>query len=326
MYYLSFPGLGIEPFHIDKVAFSVFGRDIAWYGILITCGMLLAVLCSIYLAKIEKISVDDIVDLAFFVIIFGVIGARAYYVIFSWNEFNYVATGGTFFENLWGTIYNIIAVWEGGLAIYGGVIAGLITAYVFSKVKKIKFLKLFDILAPCVLIGQIIGRWGNFINIEAYGAETSLPWRMGILFSYTGDVMSTGMWTAEKYVHPTFLYESLWNLVALVIILSLYKKKRFDGQMFSSYLIWYGFGRMLIEGLRTDSLMLGVLRVSQLVGLISFFVGVILMICLARFSKKYSVEKNKEYVPIYENAHAEISDTSDENTDSQQNSGDKGEE
>ena len=122
MYYISFPGLGIEPFHINRTAFSVFGHGIAWYGILITFGMVLAVLLAMHLCKREGISSDDIVDLAFTVIVFGVIGARAYYVIFSWNEINYVATGGTAIQNILGTIYNCIAVWEGGLAIYGGVL------------------------------------------------------------------------------------------------------------------------------------------------------------------------------------------------------------
>ena len=215
MYYISFPGLGIEPFHINRTAFSVFGHGIAWYGILITFGMVLAVLLAMHLCKREGISSDDIVDLAFTVIVFGVIGARAYYVIFSWNEINYVATGGTVIQNILGTIYNCIAVWEGGLAIYGGVLGGLISAFVFSKIKKINYLKLTDILAPCVLVGQIVGRWGNFINVEAYGGETTLPWRMGITYMVNGSVMS------EKFVHPTFLYESLWNLCVITVILIL---------------------------------------------------------------------------------------------------------
>ncbi len=272
MQYISFPGLGIEPFHIDKAAFSIFGHDIAWYGILITCGMVLAVLLAMRLCRYEGISADDIADLALTVIICGVIGARAYYVIFSWNEMNYVATGGNFFQNLGGTLYNIIAIWEGGLAIYGGVIAGLISGYVFSRIKKIEFLKIADILAPCVLVGQIIGRWGNFVNMEAYGEETTLPWRMGLLYG------SPDGWITEKYVHPTFLYESLWNLVILVVILSLYKKKKFNGQMCALYFIWYGFGRFLIEGLRTDSLMLGSLRISQCVGLLSCLAGMLIFV------------------------------------------------
>ena len=299
MKYLSFPGLGIDPFHIDRVAFSVFGRDVAWYGILITCGMILAVLTAVRLAKKEGISVDDITDFAFIVILIGVIGARAYYVIFTWKDYGYLVTDGSFLHNLGRTLYNCVAVWEGGLAIYGGVLAGLLTGYFFARKKKIPVLKIFDILAAVVLIGQVIGRWGNFINIEAYGAETTLPWRMGIL-SYGPQLMDNGelMLTKEIYVHPTFLYESLWNLVALLIVhLGLYPKKKFDGEIFCFYLIWYGFGRMLIESLRTDSLMLGNLRVSQGVGFLSVLVGVMLLIYLAKKAKAGSAAD--AYQPVY---------------------------
>ncbi len=295
MQYISFPGLGIEPFHIDKAAFSVFGHDIAWYGIIITFGMVLAVLLAMRLCKYEGISTDDIADLALTVIIFGVLGARAYYVIFSWTEINYVAAGGNFLQNLGRTLYNIIAIWEGGLAIYGGVIGGLISGYVFSRIKKIKFSKIADILAPCVLVGQIIGRWGNFVNMEAYGEETTLPWRMGLLYG------SPDAWTAEKYVHPTFLYESLWNLVILVVILLIYKKKKFDGQMCAMYFIWYGFGRFLIEGLRTDSLMLGSLRISQCVGLLSCTVGILIFVNYFVKAKKNKVD-SVVYNTVYSDA------------------------
>ena len=310
MQILSFPGLGIEGLEINKVAFSVLGRNIAWYGILITCGMILAVLCALYLTKIQNISSDDIIDLAFFVIVFGVIGARLYYVTFTWNEFSYLATGGTFFENLWNTFYNIIAIWEGGLAIYGGVLAGLLTAYIFAKVKKIPFLKIFDILAPCCWIGQIIGRWGNFMNVEAYGSITKLPWRMcsdkiaselyfrkQLIDFDTYEAILAG----EVGVHPTFLYESLWNLVALIFVLTIFKKKKFDGQIFSIYLIWYGFGRMLIEGLRTDSLMIGSLRVSQLIGLASCVLGIALMIYLHLKAKKAAQTNEENYTSVFEN-------------------------
>lgn len=293
MTYVSFPGLGIEPFHIDKVAFSLFGRDVAWYGLLITGGMMLAVLYALWIArKKEGIKSDDIMDLAFFIIIFGVIGARTYYVIFKWDS--YLVNSGSFLENVWETFKNCIAIWEGGLAIYGGIIAGLITAFFVAKWKKIPFLKFFDILAPCVLIGQIIGRWGNFINVEAHGGETTLPWRMGILYSYDNSGITTGIWDAEIYVHPTFLYESLWNLLGLILIHFLYQRKKFDGQMFCTYLIWYGFGRMLIEGLRTDSLMLGSFRISQLVGLLSVILGIVLIVFYSTRAKKKAAVKETD--------------------------------
>lgn len=292
MDYISFPGLGISPFHIDKTAFSVFGHGIAWYGIIITTGMVLAVIIALMLSKFEKIKSDDIIDLALYVIIFGVIGARLYYVIFSWNEFDYLVTSavsdGTFFgsivaffKNFAETFVNIIAIWEGGLAIYGGVIAGALAGIIFAKIKKINPFKILDLIVPCVLIGQVMGRWGNFVNMEAYGGETTLPWRMGLLY---GNI-DTGVWAVEKYVHPTFLYESLWNLLGLILVLILYKKKKVDGQHFCFYLVWYGFGRMLIEGLRTDSLMLGSLRISQIVGLASIVLGIVLFLILKKSNK-----------------------------------------
>ncbi|MBQ3708688.1 MAG: prolipoprotein diacylglyceryl transferase [Clostridia bacterium] len=315
MQYLSFPGLGIPPFHIDRVAFRIGPLTVAWYGVLITCGMILAVLCAVRLAKREGISLDDITDFAFYVILAGVIGARAYYVIFTWNKYGYLVTNGSFLHNLARTLYNCIAVWEGGLAIYGGVLAGLLCGYLFSKKRKIPFLKIFDILAPCVLIGQVIGRWGNFINIEAYGSETTLPWRMGIL-QYSSAMSGSGeaMLISERYVHPTFLYESLWNLVGLILVLAvLYRRKKFDGQIFCFYLVWYGFGRMLIEGLRTDSLMLGNLRVSQGVGFLSLVLGILIFTIL---SKKHRAEQTDQpdggdYKPVYEGADGEPNDASE---------------
>ena len=315
MQYLSFPGLGIPPFHVDRIAFTAGPFSVAWYGILITCGMILAVLCAIRLSKREGISLDDITDFAFYVILAGVVGARAYYVIFTWNRFGYLVTDGSFLHNLARTLYNCIAVWEGGLAIYGGVLAGLLCGFLFAKKRKIAFLKIFDILVPCVLIGQVIGRWGNFINIEAYGTETTLPWRMGIL-TYSSVLSGSGeaVLVAEKYVHPTFLYESLWNLAALILVLALfYPRKKFDGQIFCFYLVWYGFGRMLIESLRTDSLMLGNLRVSQGVGFLSVVLGILIFSILC---KKYKASHPKDdggYKPVYEGADGEPQKT--ENTD-----------
>lgn len=298
MSYISFPGLGIEPFHINEVAFTVFGRPVAWYGILITCGMILAVLYALHIRKYEGISSDDIIDLAFVVIIFGVLGARLYYVIFKWDSY-IVTDASSFLQNIVGTLKNVIAVWEGGLAIYGGIIAGILTALVFARKRKIRFVKLLDILAPCVWIGQVIGRWGNFINMEAYGSETTLPWRMGILYSYMDTGITTGMWDIEKYVHPTFLYESLWNLTALILVFAFYKKKKFDGQFCSFYFIWYGFGRMLIEGLRTDSLMLGNLRISQGVGFASLILGIVLTVYFTKKSQKEKIKIESEYTPVY---------------------------
>lgn len=302
MHYISFPGLGIEPFHIDKVAFSLLGRDVAWYGILITIGMVLAVLYANYVGtKREKLDSDLIIDLAFFIIIFGVIGARLYYVLFEWDAY-YVP--GDLLE----TLKNVVAIWKGGLAIYGGIIVGLLTAFVFAKVRKVPFLKLFDILAPTVMIGQIIGRWGNFINMEAHGGSTNLPWRMGLLYSRDDSGLTTGIWDSEMYVHPTFLYESLWNLIGFVILHNVYKNKKFDGQMFSMYLIWYGFGRMLIEGLRTDSLYLGSVRISQLVGFVSCLVGIFVFL-LHYVRTKKTAAASVAYTSVYDKLQAETDTT-----------------
>lgn len=298
MQYIAFPGLGIKPFHIDKAAFTIFGKDIAWYGILITCGMILCVLFANYVAtKREKLKSDDIIDLAFYIIIFGVLGARLYYVLFELDS--YIVTSGTFLQNVAQSFMRIIGIWNGGLAIYGGVIAGLITAYIFARKRKIPYLKLFDMLGVTVLIGQIIGRWGNFVNMEAHGGETTLPWRMGLLTSYSGKIPVDGMWDREMYVHPTFLYESLWNLVGFFVLNALYKKKKFDGEIFGGYCVWYGFGRMLIEGLRTDSLMLGSLRISQLVGLVSCVFGIVFCVIRTRQTEK-AKNAETEYTAIYD--------------------------
>ena len=320
MDYISFPGLGIAPFHIDTAAFSVFGHEIMWYGILITLGMVLCVLYANYVGvKREKLESDLIIDLAFFIIIFGVTGARLYYVIFEWD--NYLVSSGDFFYNLGGTLKNIFNIRGGGLAIYGGIIGGLITAYIFAKVRKVPFIKLFDILGPTVMIGQIIGRWGNFVNMEAHGGETDLPWRMGLHYSWDGSGIETGLWDKEIFVHPTFLYESLWNLIGFVILHNVYKKKKFDGQMFAMYLIWYGFGRMLIEGLRTDSLYMGSFRISQLVGAASLILGIVIVFLNAAKLKK-AAEKAVAYDSVYDRLYTGTAETEAEagkETDEEEN-------
>lgn len=284
MTYVSFPGFGIEPFHMDRVAFSIGKLDVYWYGVIITVGMILAVLYALYHAKIERVKSDDIIDLALALIICGVIGARLYYVLMKLDT--YIVTGGTFWENLRDTVLGMINIPGGGLAIYGGIIGGFLAGIVVARRKHIRFPIIADIAGPSVIVGQIVGRFGNFINVEAYGSATTLPWRMGIHLSYDGGES----FVSSIFVHPTFLYESLWNLVGLVLITVFYKKKKFHGQMFLFYMVWYGFGRMLIEGLRTDSLYIGPLRVSQWVGGITFVVGVVLMIIGIRKTKKGETE------------------------------------
>ena len=260
--YVSFPGLGIGEFKLNSVAFTVFGHPIAWYGIIIAFGMILATTYVLYRARQERISADDIMDLAVYTILFGVLGARLYFVLTSLNQFD------SFLE--------VFEIWNGGLAIYGGVIAGALTVYIYCRIKKRDVRQFLDMVGPAAMLGQIIGRWGNFMNGEAHGGPTEIFCRMGLRFSEYGQTI---------YYHPTFIYESIWNLVGFVLINLFYKKKRYNGQIAMMYLAWYGFGRMFIEQLRTDSLYLfgpshpaWYLKISSLVGLLCFlFFGGILL-------------------------------------------------
>ena len=293
MHYISFPGLNIEEFPLNRVAFTLFGRDVMWYGVIITCGIILASLYAHYRGKkVEGIKTDDILDYAIYLVIFGVIGARLYYVFTKFENFKADSFGKT--------LYNMIAVWEGGLAIYGGIIAGALALIVVSLIKKINVFRAFDMAAPAVMIGQILGRWGNFFNAEAYGGETTLPWRMGIRPEGSDTTI---------YEHPTFLYESLWNLIGFLIINALYKRKKFNGQVFLMYISWYGFGRMFIEGLRTDSLYVGDYRISQVVGFLCFFFGASILVGMLIVSHLRAKDVAK--------ATATASDASDNNTESE---------
>ena len=293
MTYVSFPGLGIEPFHMNRVLVSFGPFEINWYGFIICCGMILSVLYALHHAKMERVRTDDVLDLALALIICGVLGARLYYVVMEFDQ--YLVTDGSFLHNLGRTLYNCIAVWNGGLAIYGGIIAGFLAALVVARRKRIRFPVIADIAGPSVMVGQIIGRWGNFVNVEAYGSETALPWRMGVLTSFDGGAS----FVTEQYVHPTFLYESLWNLAGLVLITLLYKKKKYHGQMFLVNMTWYGFGRMLIEQLRADSLYIGNMRVSQFVGFVCFVIGTILLIVLGRRAHRKDAADDAAYAPVY---------------------------
>lgn len=276
MHTISFPGLGIGEFKINEVAFSPFGLDVAWYGIIITLGIIVAVTLCYLRAKEYGLVFDDMIDITFATVFPGVIGARLYYVFFDWlkNPGNY------------NSFFDVINIRGGGLAIYGGIICGAAGCFIIMKVKKINILKFFDFLAPGVMIAQAIGRWGNFFNAEAYGAETSLPWRMRI---------GTGISAIE--VHPTFFYESLWNLIGFAVINAvLFRKKKFDGQILLFYFAWYGFGRMFIEGLRQDSLYLGSIRVSQLLAFL-FFISAIGITLFVLINKKYKPAADCIYDP-----------------------------
>lgn len=279
---IAFPGLGIEQFTVDKVAFSVGKIDIRWYAIMITLGMCLAFLYTGLRAKHENMVFDDVIDFGLFAVILGVIGARAYYVL---------TTIGTGMYD-YSSFIKIIAIWEGGLAIYGGIIGGCIGILLACYFKKKSWRRAFDMIAPGVMLAQAVGRWGNFFNGEAYGypigetthyyffnTEHLLPSGDGTLFNALRMGVSHNSGRIYNYYHPTFFYECVWNLLGFVIINSLYKRKRFDGQVALMYFTWYGFGRMLIEGFRTDSLYIPgtTLRISQCLGFTCFVVGVILL-------------------------------------------------
>lgn len=279
MHTISFPGLGIKEFQVNRVAIpNVFGRDIMWYGIIITLGILLAFAYVYYRAKKnEHIHTDHVLDYAIYLVVFGIIGARLYYVFTKFDSFKA--------DNIWDTLYNIVAVWEGGIAIYGAIIAGGITLAVVSRIKRIKIGKAFDMVAPAVMLGQIIGRWGNFFNGEAYGWSENIaeiPWRMRLEGAFRTIVINGKEEEIPvEFVHPTFFYESLWNLIGFILINLFYKHKKYDGQIFFMYISWYGFGRMFIEGLRTDYLCVGDFRISQVVGFLCFFFGSAVLVAMS---------------------------------------------
>ena len=248
--------------------FTVFGWKIYWYGVIIAVGFLLAVIYAVKHAKEFGLTEDDVIDTLIWAVPLGIIGARLYYVIFYRD-----AGGGNPYFDGYGDIRDIIAIWEGGLAIYGGVIGGVIGLVIATRMKKISARAMLDTVSFGLLIGQAIGRWGNFTNREAHGTETMAPWRMGLVYSYK-----------TFYYHPTFLYESLWNVLGFLLMHFIVKKRRkFDGQLFLCYLAWYGLGRLFIEGLRTDSLYVGStnLRVSQLLaGLTCLFAAGLMLFVL----------------------------------------------
>lgn len=274
---ISFPGLGLGPFTFDGIAFEIGSLQVRWYGVIICFGMILAYTYAWTRAKYEGIKTDDLIDLALVLLICGIAGARLYYVIFELEE--YLIKGTNIFDSIWKSLVAMVSIQNGGLAIYGGIIGGGIGAYAFSRVKKIRFPIVADVIAPSLMIGQIIGRFGNFVNAEAHGGATALPWRMKITTLYPnpdGSYFTDIVNTIE--CHPTFLYESLWNLAGFIVIAVLYKKKKFNGQWILSYFAWYGLGRFMIEGLRTDSLMLGPVRVSQMLSALLFAGAVTLLV------------------------------------------------
>ena len=251
---ISFPSLGISVNPPRSI--SLGPLNIYFYGIIIACGLVLAVLYCMNRSKEFGIQEDDILDGVLWVTPFAICCARAYYCIFAWHE--YAADP-----------ISVLYIWNGGLAIYGGVIGALIGVSVLCKLKKIKLPAMLDLVLLGFLIGQSIGRWGNFMNREAFGAPTDSFLRMGLYNTLTGQT---------EYYHPTFLYESVWNLCGFVLLHFLSKRRKFDGQIALCYAAWYGLGRCLIEGLRMDSLYWGSFRVSQVLAGISCVTAVIVLI------------------------------------------------
>lgn len=269
---IAFPHLGIYIENLPK-SFSIFGFEIAFYGLIIGIGVVLGVLMAVYIAKKEKMDPDIIWDFAIYAVIFSVIGARLYYVVFSWDMYK-------------DDLLSILNTRQGGLAIYGGVIGAFITLFVYSKVKKLSPYQIGDCGVHGLVLGQIIGRWGNFFNREAFGGFTDnvLAMRLPIDAVRSSDIAQShldGMLTMGDVnfiqVHPTFLYEGMWNLCLLIVMLLFHNKKKYHGQMCLIYLGGYGIGRFFVEGLRTDQLLVPgtQIAVSQMLGLI-MFIGVVI--------------------------------------------------
>ena len=301
---ITFPSLGIS-LNPSRVAFTVFGKDIYWYGIIIAAGMLLGLYFCMKQAPKYGLTEDNVIDTILWVIPISIIGARLYYVLFYLDLFR--NSDGSI---NWASTYRI---WDGGLAIYGGVIAGFLTAYIFSRCKKFSFWALADCCVQGLFIGQAIGRWGNFMNREAFGDLTDLPWRMRLWVSSTTYVD----------VHPTFLYESLWNLIGLLLLYFVVSRaRRFDGENTCFYFLWYGIGRFWIEGLRTDSLYLfdwtifgERIRVSQALSLVMVLVSAAVLLYQIKIKKADGSKlyvKTHAPVPAAEVAEGEAAAVSDE--------------
>ncbi len=251
---ISFPSLGIE---VNPPRSLELGPlTIHYYGALIALGLMLAVMYSCRRGKLFGLKEDDILDGVLWITPLAIVCARMYYVAFSWEDYAH-------------NPISVFYIWEGGIAIYGSVIGAILGMWIFSKVKKVKLAAVLDLIMTAFLIGQTIGRWGNFMNREAFGAATDSFLRMGLFNA------KTGVW---GYYHPTFLYESAWNVVGFVLLHSLAKRRKYDGQVALCYAAWYGLGRAFIEGLRVDSLWWGPFRVSQVLAAVTCITAVAVLL------------------------------------------------
>ena len=284
---------------VNPVAFSIGGFDVYWYGLIIASGFLIALVYGLSRARDFKLKTDPMIDCIIVGTIGGIIGARAYYVIFNFVLFK---------DNL----SKVFSIHEGGLAIYGGVIGAFLFGGIACYIRKVKFTALLDVAGIGFLLGQAVGRWGNFVNQEAFGTNTSLPW--GMYSSVTEEYLQSNMRALDKLgisvdpsmaVHPTFLYESLWCLLGFVILHFYSKRRKFDGEIILMYAAWYGLGRFFIESLRTDSLYLfnSGIRVSQLVAVVTFVVAVAVIITVR--SRKKSAAAELTYSSVFGDSMSE---------------------
>ena len=255
---ISFPSLGLTL--NPPASFTLGPLSIHFYGLIIATGLMLAVLYCSKRAHQFGLTEDTLLDGVLWVTPVAILCARIYYCAFSWELYAH-------------NPISVLYIWEGGIAIYGSVIGAVLGIIVFCKIKKVRIAAVLDLVSLGFLIGQSLGRWGNFFNREAFGAETESFFRMGLMKASTGEI---------TYYHPTFLYESVWNLTGFLVLHFLSKKRRFDGQIALGYLAWYGLGRAFIEGLRTDSLYIGTIRVSQLLAAVSCVVALGLLLVFSR--------------------------------------------
>ena len=285
-----FPNLGIEIEHLSRTAFTLFGKDVYWYGILIGLGVIGGIFLVLQEAKRTGQDPNTYLDFALYALIFSILGARLYYVLFKWDFYSVHPE-------------KILALREGGLAIYGGIIGGVLTAIVYCKRKKLDFWVLADTAAPSLIFGQIVGRWGNFFNREAFGGFTDGLFALRYQVSQVrqSDISADILANIQNFggvdyiqVHPTFLYESVWNLCVLLLLFYLCRHKKFNGQVMGVYFLGYALGRVWIEGLRTDQLMIGSFAVSQLLSAVLIAAAVVFLIVMSKRAKAAQGEEKTE--------------------------------
>lgn len=316
---VSFEGFGIEPIVINKAIFKSGNLMLSWYGLVMILAVIVTLIYAFYLSKKEGVKTDDWFDIAIYGTIAALFGARFYYVATSTHKFE----GKSFFK--------VFEIWDGGVEIFGAILGFAVAAFIVCKIKKINVVKVFDAFAPAAMLGQAIGRWGDFFNGTAYGYELRdgnllYGLRMGI-FPHLGTEFNIEAGTSSiAYVHPAFLYESVWNLIGFAIITVLFRKKKFDGQNICFYMAWYGLGRTFIELIKADSLyVLETIRISVLVGCMFFFIGVALIVYALNRGKKVRLA-GEEYESTFPLFHTRSSnegiDVSKEDDEINNNEGD----